>query len=345
MNTPTAFTTIPEISLAALRDPEGERYAQEVDRLRAACSDVGFLQLVDLGPDASLFEDLLAATKEFFALPEAEKEKVHIRNSTNHRGYVPFFEEGLEGSRKDKKECFDSSLELPADDPEYLAGHPMLGPNQWPELPGFRETVTTYYEAVREVGEVLFRALAVALGEDPDVFTARTSRAPSQLRLIHYPFNPDAVDEAGIGAHTDFECFTLLRPTAPGLEVLNGAGEWIPVPYRPDALVVNVGDLLEVWTAGTFIATTHRVRNVTEERYSFPLFFNVDYDTVVEPLPRFAQAAGGYEPIVAGEHLYAQTIHAFDYLRERLANGEIEMPAGARPKSSFGQGARHPDQA
>ncbi len=141
-----------------------------------------------------------------------------------------------------------------------------------------------------EVGHRLLWAFAVALGEDPDVFSRHATKTPSQLRLVHYPYNAEAKDGQGIGAHTDYECFTLLKPTAPGLEVLNGAGEWIDVPPMEGTFVVNIGDMLELWTNGAFVATSHRVRKVAEERYSFPLFFNVDYHTEVKPLPQFASA-------------------------------------------------------
>ena len=164
--------------------------------------------------------------------------------------------------------------------------------------------MTAYYDAVLEVGQRLLWAFAVALGEDPDVFSRHATKTPSQLRLVHYPYNPDAEDGQGIGAHTDYECFTLLKPTAPGLEVLNGAGEWIDVPPVPGTFVVNIGDMLELWTNGAFVATSHRVRKVAEERYSFPLFFNVDYDTEVEAAAavrlgrrRPACAAGGRAPV------------------------------------------------
>ncbi|MFE7387105.1 2OG-Fe(II) oxygenase family protein [Streptomyces sp. NPDC057582] len=60
----------------------------------------------------------------------------------------------------------------------------------------------------------------------------------------------------------DYECFTLLRPTAPGLELMNGAGEWIDAPPLDGCFVVNTGDLLELWTNGEFAATSHRVRKV-----------------------------------------------------------------------------------
>jgi len=101
--------------------------------------------------------------------------------------------------------------------------------------------------------------------------------------------------------------------------------------------------MMEVWTNGAFVATSHRVRKVKEERYSFPLFFACDYHTEVAPLP---ELTGGepdekYGPMRAGDHLYAQTIQSFSYLRERLAKGEIALPEGAKGLSSFGQYARH----
>jgi isopenicillin N synthase-like dioxygenase len=129
-----------------------------------------------------------------------------------------------------------------------------------------------------------------------------------------------------------------LRSTRPGLEVLNGAGEWIDAPPVPGALTVNIGDLLELWTNGAFVATTHRVRKVADERYSFPLFFNVDYHTKVAPLPRFARAGdAARQPLVAGEHLFAQTAQSFTYLKKRIESGELKLPESSLALSSFGK--------
>jgi isopenicillin N synthase-like dioxygenase len=201
--------------------------------------------------------------------------------------------------------------------------------------------VSAYYAEVLDLGRLLLTAFALALGEPPESFQRAVTKPPSQLRLIHYPFDPDARDTVGIGAHTDYECFTLLRPTAPGLEVLNGAGDWIDVPPRPDAFVLNIGDMLETWTNGEFVATTHRVRKVREERYSFPLFFCVDYDTTVAPLARFVRSGRPARPaVLAGEHLFAQTAQSFGYLKRRIAAGELRLPDGALALSSFGQEAR-----
>jgi isopenicillin N synthase-like dioxygenase len=292
----TPFTSIPIVDITGLRSPdraERERVAADIGK---AAREIGFLYISGTGIDEALFDRMLAATKTFFALPVEEKMRSYIGLSTCHRGYVPVGEEGVETGMPDLKEAFDTALDLPADDPDHVAGNPMLGPNVWPEVDGFAEAVTAYYQAVLDLGNQLLWAFAVALGEDPDTFTQHATKTPSQLRLVHYPYNPDAEDVLGIGAHTDYECFTLLKPTAPGLEVLNGAGDWVDVPPVPDAFVVNIGDLLELWTNGAYVATSHRVRKVKEERYSFPLFFNVDYHTEVKPLPQFVAGDGTSRP-------------------------------------------------
>ena len=337
----TDFTDIPVLDVSGLLDESGPGYRAAVDALGDAARHVGFAQIIGHGVDSALFETLLERTKAFFALPDAEKQRVHIANSSNHRGYVPPGEEIFSAGTADAKEAFDLSIDLPADDPRYLAGHPLLGPNQWPGLHGFKEAVTAWYDAVFALSRILLRAFAVALDEPADRFDRYVTAPPSQLRLIHYPYDPAAADRPGIGAHTDYECFTLLRPTAPGLEVLNAAGTWVDVPLIDGAFVLNIGDLLEIWTNGEFVATSHRVRKVAEERYSFPLFVNVDADTVVAPLDAFigGNATSVRPTVVAGDHLFAQTAQSFRYLQDRVRRGEVTMPEGAQPLDSFGRDA------
>jgi hypothetical protein len=84
-----------------------------------------------------------------------------------------------------------------------------------------------------------------------------------------------------------------------------------------------------------------RVQKIAEERYSFPLFFNVDYHTRIAPLPRLVREGEPTRaPLVAGEHLFAQTSQSFGYLKARLASGELSLPEGSVGLSSFGQAAR-----
>ena len=145
MSGATSFTSVPIVDISGLRSPdrtERERVAAEIG---SAAREVGFLYISGSGIDEALFDRMLAATKEFFALPLEEKMRSYIGLSRCHRGYVPVGEEGVETGTPDLKEAFDTALDLPADDPDYLAGNPMLGPNTWPDLPGFADAVTAYY--------------------------------------------------------------------------------------------------------------------------------------------------------------------------------------------------------
>ena len=335
-----SFTQIPLIDIAGLDSADAARRDQVVEDLREAAAHVGFFYVSGHGIAPALFDDLRHAAEDFFALPMDDKLAVHIRNSRNHRGYVPEGEETFYGGTPDRKEAFDLSLDLPATDPDYKAGNPLLGPNQWPTgVPDFQTNVMAYYEAVFALGHRLLRGFALALDLPGDYFARFVTKPPSQLRLIHYPFDEAAEDRPGIGAHTDYEIFTLLYPTAPGLEVINGQGDWIDAPPIDGTLVVNIGDVMEAWSNGTFRATSHRVRKVTEERYSFPLFFSADYHTRVAPVPPMVtpENPAAYAPFTAGEHLHIQTVNTFQYLQERLKRGEISLPEGALGPASFGR--------
>lgn len=339
-------TRLPIVNIDALFAGNASQIAATARSLGAAARGYGFLYVTGHRVPELLYRDLLDAAMGFFALPLAEKMRVYIGNSRNHRGYVPEGEEVFAGGTRDAKEAYDCSRDLPADDPDYLAGNPLLGPNQWPELPGFSSAVSAYYDAVFELGRVLLRGFALALDLAPDRFDALLTKPPSQLRLIHYPHDPLATDKPGIGAHTDYELFTLLRSTAPGLEVMNESGAWMDAPPLPDAYVVNIGDMLELWTNGEFVATSHRVRTVPQERYSFPLFFAVDYHTCIVPMradvaERDAGQGLAVQGLIAGEHLYAQTARTFHYLQARLQRGELSLPQGAAAQGTFGQQARH----
>lgn len=338
---PSDFTSVPVVDIGPLlsADPEGHRAV--ADALGRAAGEVGFVYVTGCTPPDGVFERLLAATEAFFALPVEEKLRTYIGDSVNHRGYVPEGEEVFSGGTPDKKEAFDVVPDVPL--PAAMRPHPLTGANRWPDVPGFERAVLEYYAHVWSVARALFRGFAMALGEAPDAFDRYLTAPPSQLRLLHYPPDETAVDRPGIGAHTDYECFTLLRATTPGLEVLNGAGEWVDAPPLDGAFVVNIGDMLETWTNGRFVATTHRVRKVTTERYSFPLFCSLDYWTVVEPLPQFVGPDDSVRPpVVAGEHIWAQTIQTFTYLQRRLARGEIALPDGSYGLAAFGQEAALP---
>ncbi|MGJ7508068.1 isopenicillin N synthase family dioxygenase [Variovorax sp. GT1P44] len=334
----TAFQVLPVVDISALYSADLRERQEAAERLGQAARDAGFFYLTGHRVSASRIAALIARAKSYFAQPIDEKMRHYIGDSSNHSGYVPEGEERFSENVVDRKEAYDVGFDFqPAQ-----GRKPLLGPNRWPDMPGFREDVSAYYEEVLALSKVLFRGFALALGVEEDRLVRNVNQPPSQLRLIHYPFDAQPRGEGqGIGSHTDYECFTILLPTAPGLEVINGAGEWIPVPVVPGAFVINIGDMLEVLSNGAFVATRHRVRKVPEERYSFPLFCACDYDTVIEPIvPRPAEEGPSpYAPLVCGEHIHAQTQQTFTYLKQRIARGEMKLPDGARKVDSFGRKA------
>jgi isopenicillin N synthase-like dioxygenase len=332
------FERLPLIDVSGLESSDlGTRRAtaRELDR---AARNSGFFYAAGHGLAQSLIDGLETAASDFFALPTAIKQRYYIGGSSNHRGYVPPGEEVFYAGSKDTKEAFDLSLDLPESDPDYQAGNRLLGPNRWPaEVANFQERVYAYYGAVTALGRRLLRGFLLALELPEDHFDRFLLKPPSQLRLIHYPFSPNALDAPGIGAHTDYECFTVLHATSPGLEVLNARNHWVDAPPVVGAFVINIGDLLEVLSNGRWVSTAHRVRRVMAERYSAPLFFNLDYDAEIAPLPHLVLSDGEarYPSVRAGEHLLAQTAQSFVYMKEQIARGEMQLPSGALGLASF----------
>ena len=325
------FQTVPVVDIAGLGSPDPTDRQAVADALGGAAREAGFLYVTGHGLDPALIAALLSAAQRYFTQPMDAKLQSYIGRSTNHSGYVPEGEEVFPGGKIDRKEAYDIGLDLPAGDDRA----PMMGPNLWPQDEGFKAAAAAYYLAISGLARRLFGGFALALGLPQDAFEAHLICPPSQLRVIHYPFDPHAEpDQQGIGAHTDYEFFTLLHGTAPGLEVMNGEGRWIDCPPIPDAFVVNIGDMLEAWTNGEFVATSHRVRKVGEERYSFPFFATCDYWTIVEPHPAFVspERPARYPRLVSGDHLMAQTIATFSYLKDRRD--------GASATPVFGQEAK-----
>ncbi|WP_312101323.1 isopenicillin N synthase family dioxygenase [Acinetobacter venetianus] len=320
---------LPLIDISLLNSDCLEDRMQVVQALDRACKEVGFLYIQGEQFQPELFDKLKEIAESYFAQDENQKMQNYIGLSKNHSGYVPIGEEQFKANVYDLKEAYDINYDYQ----EIENRRPLLGPTQWPNDPQFKEQVLAYYQHIKAIGHQLFKAFALALELEEDYFDAHLKHAPSQLRLIHYPFNPNAEDQFGIGAHTDYECFTLLFPTAEGLQVLDKQGEWIDIPLIENTMVMNIGDMMEILSNGRYLATKHRVKRVKQERYSFPLFFSCDYDYIIQPIIKNEDPH--YPPMKGGEHLFNQTAQTFRYLKQRIASGELVLE-NARPLYSFG---------
>jgi isopenicillin N synthase-like dioxygenase len=339
-STHSAFTELPVVDISGLFSEHRAERIRTAMQLDKAVKEAGFFYLKGHRIPTDTIHNLKAAAKGYFAQDIASKMQNYIGLSANHTGYVPqgeeqFYSEQGQAGPPDLKEAYDIGPETPS----LMARFVSDARTQWPQSSLFQSAVQAYYSAMLDLSRVLFKGFALALGEPEDRFTQHLSAPPSQLRLIHYFDNPNARDDdSGIGAHTDYEFFTILLPTAPGLQVLNGAGEWINVPLVNDCFVINIGDMMELVSNGRYVATSHRVRKVREERYAFPFFSSLDYDTRVAPISGLDMDGeiSHYSPLICGDHLLKQTLQTFRYLKQRLASGEAWFPE-EKTTGSFGR--------
>ena len=307
---------IPEIDVRVLLGRHGAARSAELDRVRTAAVDVGFMTVVGTAVTAAEVERVLDAYRRFFLSPTALKRRCDMAATGSNRGWgAPGAEQVDPGANPDFKEVFDSGPELAADDP--LTALAYYAPNRWPEEPAdFRGIVTAYYERASAVALKLLSAVAEAIGEPAERFDDAFERPMALLRGNYYPPRPDHAGEAdfGIAPHTDYGCLTLLATDgSPGLEVRGREGGWVPVTVAPGTFVVNFGEMLEHWSGGRIVATPHRVIGGTRERLSVPLFFNPRHDVDVSP-------AGSEETWLAGDHLARRYDETYVHRRGAMAH-------------------------
>ena len=167
---PTAFTELPIVDVSPLYSENADEWQIAATKLGQAAEETGFLYVTGHRVSLSLRQSLLAQTKRFFALPDEQKMDIYIGKSSSHRGYVPEGEEVMADGKRDRKEALDLGYEVSADHPLVVAGTPMIGPNQWPQLEGFRPAIEAYYNAVFDLGRHLLRGFALALGQPAAFF-------------------------------------------------------------------------------------------------------------------------------------------------------------------------------
>ncbi|RDB14867.1 2-oxoglutarate-Fe(II) type oxidoreductase [Hypsizygus marmoreus] len=319
------FAGIPIIDLTEISSTDSTRRRSLAEEIRNACINVGFFYVKNHGIEDKIIQETLGMAKDFFSLPLDVKMEIENRKNPNFKGYHPLLSgnNDPEGAG-DLQEGFEFGWEDPSPGGGEIDNGIMAGANVWPsEIPEFREKVLKYYYAAVKLGKSLFPLFAQALNLPETFFDDKTLKSAALMKLLHYPPQTGPVDDpvVGIGAHTDWECFTILwqEPGIQALQVLNSSKEWIDAPPIPGTLVINLGDQFARWTNDIFKSTVHRAINRNNvHRYSIPLFFGTDYDVELEPIPGCTsdERPPRYKVITAGEYVkarleatYAQATH------------------------------------
>lgn len=267
--------------------------AENAPRIHAALQKVGFLYINNHGIPEHLQSQLTDLAQTFFALTAEEKLKIAMEKAgLAWRGYFPVKGE-LTSGIPDLKEGLYFGVEQEPEHPEVQQGTPLHGPNQWPAGLPMKETVLAYMQEAKRVAEQLMRLIALGLGLEANFFADRYGAEPTELfRIFNYPAPASLPGSEsvtlGVHEHTDMGFLTLLlQDGSGGLEVKpRGSEEWIAAPPVPRTFVVNIGDMLELWTHGIYQATLHRVENpAPHDRLSFPYFFDPSWHCPLERIP------------------------------------------------------------
>ncbi|MGA2394946.1 MAG: 2OG-Fe(II) oxygenase family protein [Candidatus Lustribacter sp.] len=279
-------------------------------QLREACINIGFFYIVGHAISAAELDDALGWSHRFFALPLEDKLSISSAKSAIGHGYLQVG--GLNSvAAPDIKERVVMSR-------EHLAGEPAdgnynAGKSQWPKpdlLPGFEDFMKSYIRKCSDLARVLARVLAASLHLDEAFFDGMFRYLGANLILNYYP----PVDRTKLqenqwsfSPHTDYGAFTiLLQDAVGGLQAKNSAGRWIDVPPIRNAFVVNIGDMLAMWTNDLYMSTLHRALNLAgAPRVSLPFFTYPNGTTPIRCLPTCHDPANPprYDEIVAEEYV------------------------------------------
>ncbi len=289
-----------------------------VDQIRRACEDVGFLVITGHGIPDDAIRLIEAKSRGFMELPFEVKDRYTDRAGT-YRGYTPAKASsiGLSHSDESLPELCELFTVNRFDDREAAlrAGlkegrESFFAPNIWPDHPeGFKEVFEHYYVLMEDLATRLMQLMALALELDEHWFDDKITDHITNLTVNYYAELTDSVPTGVFrkGAHSDWGSLTILHHDgAPGLQIKSPDGEWEDVPLVEGSFVVNLGDLMAMWTNDRWVSTLHRVvapEPNTGDRMSIAFFHQPAYDAHIECIPTCTSAnePPQHEPTTSGE--------------------------------------------
>ncbi|KAI6815487.1 hypothetical protein KC332_g10859 [Hortaea werneckii] len=297
----TSFSSLPIVDLSPLSHPspsleDQSRLSKELYNVFAT---TGFAYLTN-APLTYSHSDVFTLAKDFFTIPEDEKMMVAKQtlvkgNQNTYRGYFPL-QPGKQDNLKEGFEVGPAAHSRPTEGRESRRTKLDLNEeNVWPRAETFgdgRQRLEKLHNELQSLSSTLLSLLATALGKPADYFASYLDNSLSTLRLLHYPPQEPARSADG---EVKLCC---------GLEVLNAEEQWVPAPYVPSSIVVNIGDLMAQVSGGRFVATMHRVRTNSGGaqgadgmgRFSVPFFFEPGEQCMV-------RSVDGGEGILYGQHI------------------------------------------
>lgn len=275
--------SVPVIDIAPLLSSSQDNDARVicVQEIGDACREWGFFYIKNHSISEETVKIFKKDVSEFFHLDQNILDKIR-RTKDNSRGY---FDDELTKNKLDWKRAFDFGAQDGSLDNEGMDGK-----NQWPlvsEHETYEETMRDYYGQMEDLSQILLGAICESLGLESNRLTENFDKNhTSYLRLNYYPICDDTKSNMAIHRHTDAGALTILYQDnhVTSLQVCRDE-KWYFIPPCEGTFVINIGDMMQVWSNDKYKAPLHRVQaNSTHERYSAPFFYNPAYKADVQPL-------------------------------------------------------------
>ena len=301
--------SFPRFNLEHFENSSGVERKKRSEALDKICSETGFLIIEGHGVPKKVINEQWDIVSKFFSSPLDIKREVRVPYSGYPYGWIGPDQEALAASKgeetpPDLKESFNGGpLNTPKNIKDPAAYEFCYQPSLWPQIDGFREIWENYYSEMESLAKRIMVAFAEALVLESSYFDSFINNPISALRALYYPETKDIIidKQQRAGAHTDYGSLTILLPQTgtTGLQIKK-KNTWIDVPAPQDCFVINIGDLMELWTAGRWVSTLHRVvaKPNQSPRKSLAYFHQPDWEAIIKPIN-----ASFSEKVVSGPYL------------------------------------------
>ncbi|WCJ24001.1 2-oxoglutarate (2OG) and Fe(II)-dependent oxygenase superfamily protein [Euphorbia peplus] len=239
-----AKLSFPVIDLSGV-NKDSSQHKEVVEQVRKASETWGFFQVINHGIPVNILEEMKEGVRRFHEQDSEIKKKFYTRDDTRKVGYYSNYD-----LYKGPSINWRDTLVI-----QVAQEH--INPEQLPNT--CRDIFMEYSKQVEKLGNILFELLSEALGLKPN-YLKDIGCAEGYFLLGHYyPACPQPELTSGTTQHSDSDFLTiLLQDQIGGLQVLH-QNQWIDVPPAPEALVVNIGDLLQLISNDKLISVEHRV--------------------------------------------------------------------------------------
>ncbi|KAF8394297.1 hypothetical protein HHK36_020504 [Tetracentron sinense] len=256
---------VPVIDLAGIdRD---DRRKETVDEIGRASERWGFFQVVNHGVPVTVLEEMIKGVVRFHEQDDGVKKEFYSRDPKRRVRFNSNFDLYRTRSATNWRDTLTIAMLSPD----------LLSPEAVPAV--CREVTMEYTKGIMQLGDTLFELLSEALGLEPGHLKGMDCAKACTFTCHYYPACPEPELAMGTSMHSDAGFLTVLvQDHIGGLQVFH-QDQWVNVHPIPGALIVNIGEHLQLLSNDKLKSVEHRVlANRIGPRVSVACFFGPSFD-------------------------------------------------------------------